>query len=117
MSFPSDLIWRRAPCPYCSFAHAGEQVSRDFRGRQIAHVKGSQEKLEVSRTFNHLFNQMLARRRSLRSFARRDAADRSHAIKARAAWAFQNPLRQSQPLQEQLPARIAVQRSQDHVRP
>jgi len=37
---------------------AVEQVSRDFRGRQIVHVKGSQEKLEVSRTFNHLFKQM-----------------------------------------------------------
>ena len=35
-----------------------EQVSRDFRGRQIVHVKGSSEKLEVSRTFNHLFKQM-----------------------------------------------------------
>ena len=35
-----------------------EQVSRDFRGRQIVHVKGSAEKLEVSRTFNHLFKQM-----------------------------------------------------------
>jgi DNA-binding LytR/AlgR family response regulator len=37
---------------------AVEQISRDFRGRQIVHVKGSQEKLEVSRTFNHLFKQM-----------------------------------------------------------
>ena len=37
---------------------AVEQVSRDFRGRQIVHVKGSDEKLEVSRTFNHLFKQM-----------------------------------------------------------
>jgi DNA-binding LytR/AlgR family response regulator len=37
---------------------AVEQVSRDFRGRQIVHVKGSKEKLEVSRTFNHLFKQM-----------------------------------------------------------
>jgi DNA-binding LytR/AlgR family response regulator len=37
---------------------AVEQVSRDFRGRQIVHVKGSGEKLEVSRTFNHLFKQM-----------------------------------------------------------
>ena len=37
---------------------AVEQVSRDFRGRQIVHVKGSQQKLEVSRTFNHLFKQM-----------------------------------------------------------
>ena len=37
---------------------AVEQVSRDFRGRQVVHVKGSEEKLEVSRTFNHLFKQM-----------------------------------------------------------
>jgi len=37
---------------------AVEQVSRNFRGRQIVHVKGSEEKLEVSRTFNHLFKQM-----------------------------------------------------------
>jgi DNA-binding LytR/AlgR family response regulator len=37
---------------------AVEQVSRDFRGRQIVHVKGSDEKLEVSRTFSHLFKQM-----------------------------------------------------------
>jgi DNA-binding LytR/AlgR family response regulator len=37
---------------------AVEQVSRDFRGHQIVHVKGSDEKLEVSRTFNHLFKQM-----------------------------------------------------------
>ena len=37
---------------------AVEQVSRNFRGQQIVHVKGSAEKLEVSRTFNHLFKQM-----------------------------------------------------------
>ena len=37
---------------------AVEQVSRDFRGRQIVHVKGSEEKLEVSRSFSHLFKQM-----------------------------------------------------------
>lgn len=37
---------------------AVEQVSRNFRGHQIVHVKGSDEKLEVSRTFNHLFKQM-----------------------------------------------------------
>ena len=37
---------------------AVEQVSRDFRGRQIVHVKGSEQKLEVSRSFNHLFKQM-----------------------------------------------------------
>jgi DNA-binding LytR/AlgR family response regulator len=37
---------------------AVEQVSRDFRGHQIVQVKGSDERLEVSRTFNHLFKQM-----------------------------------------------------------
>ena len=37
---------------------AVDHVSRDFRGRQIVHVKGSEEKLEVSRSFNHLFKQM-----------------------------------------------------------
>jgi DNA-binding LytR/AlgR family response regulator len=37
---------------------AVNHVSRDFRGKQIVHMKGSEEKLEVSRTFNHLFKQM-----------------------------------------------------------
>jgi DNA-binding LytR/AlgR family response regulator len=37
---------------------AVEQVSRNLRGNQVVHVKGSGEKLEVSRTFNHLFKQM-----------------------------------------------------------
>jgi DNA-binding LytR/AlgR family response regulator len=37
---------------------AVEQVSRNFRGNQVVQVKGSDEKLEVSRTFNHLFKQM-----------------------------------------------------------
>jgi DNA-binding LytR/AlgR family response regulator len=37
---------------------AVEQVSRNFRGQQIVHVKGSEERLEVSRSFNHLFKQM-----------------------------------------------------------
>ncbi len=37
---------------------AVEQVSRNFSGKQVVHVKGSTEKLEVSRTFNHLFKQM-----------------------------------------------------------
>ena len=37
---------------------AVEQVSRDLRGHQIVQVKGSTEKLEVSRTFSHLFKQM-----------------------------------------------------------
>jgi DNA-binding LytR/AlgR family response regulator len=35
-----------------------EQVSRNFRGNHVIHLKGSAEKLEVSRTFNHLFKQM-----------------------------------------------------------
>jgi DNA-binding LytR/AlgR family response regulator len=35
-----------------------EQVSRNFRGNQLVHVKGSEERLEVSRSFNHLFKQM-----------------------------------------------------------
>jgi DNA-binding LytR/AlgR family response regulator len=35
-----------------------EQVTRNFRGQQVVHVKGSPDKLEVSRTFNHLFKQM-----------------------------------------------------------
>jgi DNA-binding LytR/AlgR family response regulator len=35
-----------------------EQVSRNFRGNQVVHVKGSEEKLEVSRTFGHRFKQM-----------------------------------------------------------
>jgi len=37
---------------------AVDQVSRNLRGHQVVHVKGSEEKLEVSRTFNHLFKQM-----------------------------------------------------------
>ena len=35
-----------------------EQVGRNFRGNQVVHVKGSDEILEVSRSFNHLFKQM-----------------------------------------------------------
>ena len=35
-----------------------EQVSRNLRGNQVVHLKGRGEKLEVSRTFNHLFRQM-----------------------------------------------------------
>ena len=35
-----------------------EQVSRNFSGKQMVHVKGRDEKLEVSRSFNHLFKQM-----------------------------------------------------------
>ena len=35
-----------------------EQVSRNLRGNQVVHVKGSDERLEVSRSVNHLFKQM-----------------------------------------------------------
>ena len=35
-----------------------EQVGRNFSGKQMVHVKGRDEKLEVSRSFNHLFKQM-----------------------------------------------------------
>jgi DNA-binding LytR/AlgR family response regulator len=37
---------------------AVEQVSRNLRGNQVVQVKGSDEKLEVSRSYNHLFKQM-----------------------------------------------------------
>jgi DNA-binding LytR/AlgR family response regulator len=33
-------------------------ITRDFRGRQLVLVKGSNEKLEVSRNYTHLFKQM-----------------------------------------------------------
>jgi len=34
------------------------QVSRNLRGNQVVHLKGRDEKLEVSRSFSHLFKQM-----------------------------------------------------------
>ena len=37
---------------------AVEQVSRNLRGNQVVHVRGSEEKLEVSRSYNHVFKQM-----------------------------------------------------------
>ena len=39
-------------------AQAITSVTRDFRGRQIVTVNGHPEKLEVSRTYTHLFKQM-----------------------------------------------------------
>lgn len=39
-------------------AQAIAGVTRDFRGRQIVTVHGHPEKLEVSRTYTHLFKQM-----------------------------------------------------------
>jgi len=35
-----------------------EQISRNLRGNQVLHLRGTDEKLEVSRSFNHLFRQM-----------------------------------------------------------
>jgi DNA-binding LytR/AlgR family response regulator len=37
---------------------AVEQVGRDFRGHQVVKVKGRDDRLEVSRSFGHLFKQM-----------------------------------------------------------
>lgn len=37
---------------------AVDHVSRNFRGSQVVHLKGSTEQLEVSRSFSHLFKQM-----------------------------------------------------------
>jgi len=37
---------------------AVEQVSRNLRGSQVVHLKGRDEKLEVSRSFAHLFKKM-----------------------------------------------------------
>ena len=37
---------------------AVDHVSRNFRGSQVVHSKGSSEQLEVSRSFSHLFKQM-----------------------------------------------------------
>lgn len=39
-------------------AKAISGVTRDFRGRQLVLIKGSSEKLEVSRNYTHLFKQM-----------------------------------------------------------
>lgn len=39
-------------------AKAISGITRDFRGRQLVQIKGSNEKLEVSRNYTHLFKQM-----------------------------------------------------------
>jgi DNA-binding LytR/AlgR family response regulator len=39
-------------------AHAIAGVTRDLRGRQLVSVKGHPEKLEVSRSYTHLFKGM-----------------------------------------------------------
>ena len=51
-----DEFWQIHPPPW--FASMRSSRSAATRGRQIVHVKGSEEKLEVSRSFNHLFKQM-----------------------------------------------------------
>ena len=38
--------------------HAIDGITRDFRGRQLVGVKGLSEKLEVSRSYTHLFKGM-----------------------------------------------------------
>ena len=38
--------------------HCVANVTRDFRGRQIVGIKGQGEKLEVSRSYTHLFKGM-----------------------------------------------------------
>ncbi|MBX3675194.1 MAG: LytTR family transcriptional regulator DNA-binding domain-containing protein, partial [Burkholderiales bacterium] len=37
---------------------AVEHVGRDIRGHQVVKVKGRDDRLEVSRSFSHLFRQM-----------------------------------------------------------
>ena len=39
-------------------ARAIDGITRDFRGRQLVGVKGLTEKLEVSRSYTHLFKGM-----------------------------------------------------------
>ncbi|PZP32494.1 MAG: DNA-binding response regulator [Roseateles depolymerans] len=39
-------------------AHAIDGITRDFRGRQLVGIKGLAEKLEVSRSYTHLFKGM-----------------------------------------------------------
>jgi hypothetical protein len=63
MSLPAPTYVAMAPCHTVVLLDAIQQVSASVRRHQIAHVKGSEEKLEVSHTFNHLFKQMSARRR------------------------------------------------------
>ena len=53
-----NLAIRAGRYPTVVRVDAVEQVSRNLRGNQVVHLKGSPEKLEVSRTFTHLFKQM-----------------------------------------------------------
>ncbi len=52
-----DEFWRIHRSSLVRVAAIAE-VTRDFRGRQLVSLKGSTEKLEVSRNHSHLFQQM-----------------------------------------------------------
>jgi DNA-binding LytR/AlgR family response regulator len=52
-----DLFWQIHRSTLVN-THAISGVTRDLRGRQIVAIKGSNEKLEVSRSYTHLFKGM-----------------------------------------------------------
>jgi DNA-binding LytR/AlgR family response regulator len=52
-----DLFWQIHRSTLVN-THAIGGVTRDLRGRQIVSIKGSNEKLEVSRSYTHLFKGM-----------------------------------------------------------
>jgi DNA-binding LytR/AlgR family response regulator len=52
-----DLFWQIHRSTLVN-THAIAGVTRDLRGRQIVSIKGSNEKLEVSRSYTHLFKGM-----------------------------------------------------------
>ena len=52
-----DLFWQIHRSTLVN-THAIAGVTRDLRGRQIVTIKGSNEKLEVSRSYTHLFKGM-----------------------------------------------------------
>ena len=52
-----DLFWQIHRATLVN-VNAIEGVTRDIRGRHLVLVKGRPEKLEVSRSFLHLFKQM-----------------------------------------------------------
>ena len=52
-----DLFWQIHRSTLVN-THCISGVTRDLRGRQIVSIKGSNEKLEVSRSYTHLFKGM-----------------------------------------------------------
>ena len=52
-----DLFWQIHRSTLVN-THCIGGVTRDLRGRQIVSIKGSNEKLEVSRSYTHLFKGM-----------------------------------------------------------